>query len=99
MKTLIVSAVALTLAAPAFAQVDNAEAYFAQFNESAAERSVSETSQGDLNEALAVSRASKVSPAEKDIMLGGNDIATQDENAIQAFFGMFKDSAAERAQF
>ena len=99
MKTLIASAIALTLAAPAFAQVDNVQAYLAQSNESAAEQTVSETSQGDINEALTVSRASKVSPAEKDIMLGGNDIAAQDETAIQAFFGMFKDSAAEQARF
>lgn len=100
MKTLLTTAaVAMTLSAPAFAQIENAEAYFAQFNESAAETSVMETSTGNLDKALMVSRASKVSPAEKSIMLGGNDVASSDENAIRAFFGQFKDSAAEQARF
>jgi len=92
MKTVIATLIALSVTAPAFADVSNAEAFFALGNDSAAERTVGETSTGDLNTALWVGVAANESAAEQNIMIGGHDVSRN----VQATFALGNDSAAER---
>lgn len=92
MKTIIAAAIALTIAAPAFADVSNARAFFALGNDSAAERVVNETSTGDINAALDKFIATKDSAAERNIVIDQNPQVSRD---VQAFFAMGNSSAAE----
>lgn len=92
MKTAIATIFALTVSAPAFAQVDNVEAFFAMGNDSAAERIVGETSIGNNEAALAKFAATKDSAAERNtIVIGGNEVSRD----IVDFLSMGNDSAAE----
>ena len=91
MKT-IIAILALSAAAPAFADVSNTQAYFALGNDSAAERIVGETSTGDLEAALIAGASANESAAEQNIVLGGTDVSRN----VQAQFALGNDSAAER---
>ncbi|SFR55926.1 hypothetical protein [Litoreibacter janthinus] len=91
MKT-IITILALSVTAPAFADVSNPQAFFALGNDSAAERVVSETSVGDLNAALLVGVSANESAAEQHISLRGTDVSRD----VQAKFALGNDSAAER---
>ena len=91
MKT-IIAILALSAAAPAFADVSNPQAFFALGNDSAAERVVGETSTGDLNAALWSGVSANESAAEQNIVLGGTDVSRN----VQAQFALGNDSAAER---
>ena len=91
MKT-IIAILALSAAAPAFADVSNPQAFFALGNDSAAERVVGETSTGDLNAALWSGVSANESAAEQNIVLGGTDVSRN----VQAQFALGTDSAAER---
>ena len=92
MKTIIATVIALTATAPAFADVSNAQAFFALSNDSAAERTVGETSVGDAKRALQVGLAANDSAAEMNATLSGADVSRN----VQAFFALGNDSAAER---
>lgn len=92
MKTIIATAIALTIAAPTFADVSSTQAFFALGNDSAAERVVSGTSAGDLNAALWIGASANESAAEQNIVLGGNNVSRN----LQAQFALGNDSAAER---
>ena len=95
MKTLIATAaVALSLSAPAFADVTDAQAFFALGNDSAAERIVGNTSQGDIFAAQEVGALSNESAAERHVH-GEAGVATRNAN-ILSFFALGNDSAAER---
>lgn len=96
MKTIIAAAIALTAAAPAFAEVTNPEAFFALGNESAAERIIHDTSGGDVNAALKKFIASEDSAAERNIVIDENAQVSRD---VQAFFALGNDSAAETALY
>ncbi|EPX80920.1 hypothetical protein [Litoreibacter arenae] len=91
MKT-IVAILALSAAAPAFADVTNPQAFFAQGNASAAERVVAETSTGDLNAALRIGASANESAAEQNVAIRGADVS----RSVQAKFALGNDSAAER---
>ena len=92
MKTVIATVIALTAAAPAFAQVDNAQAFFALSNDSAAERIVSETSVGDTDAALEKFAATKDSAAERNtIVIGGNEVSRD----VSVLLSLGNDSPAE----
>lgn len=91
MKTLITFAAIALTAAPVYAE--SAAEIFALSNTSAAERSVAETSTGDLVLADAIFVQSN-SPAEMTITRS-NASVTRDQ-AAQAFFALSNDSAAER---
>ena len=96
MKTAIATIIALTVSAPAFAQVGDAQAFFALGNDSAAERIVSETSIGDNEAALMKFAATKDSAAERNsIVIGGNEVSRD----IVGFFALGNDSAAEITQY
>mgnify|MGYP000300718408 FL=1 len=88
----IIAIIALSVTAPAFADVSNAQAFFAQDNDSAAERVVAETSTGDVNAALLAGVNANESAAEKNIVVGGNEVSRN----VQAKFALSNDSAAER---
>ncbi|TDT75066.1 hypothetical protein BDE40_1792 [Litoreibacter halocynthiae] len=88
----IIAILALSAAAPAFADVSNPQAFFALGNDSAAERVVGETSTGDLNAALWSGVSANESAAEQNIVLGGTDVSRN----VQAQFALGNDSAAER---
>ena len=94
MKTLAATAaIALSLTAPAFADVSAAPAYFALGNDSAAERIVRDTSGGDTAAALMKFAEFKDSAAERNhSTIGGNEVSRD----VQAFFALGNDSAAER---
>lgn len=95
MKTLIATAaVALSLSATAFAQVSDAQVFFALGNDSAAERVVGQTSQGDIFAAQEVGALSNESAAERQVYSEAG-IATRNAN-ILSFFALGNDSAAER---
>ncbi|SFR44134.1 hypothetical protein [Litoreibacter janthinus] len=96
MKTIIATAIALTISAPAFAQVSDAEAYFAMSNDSAAERIVNETSTGDVYEAQLRGALANESAAERMVESQANE-ATRADADLLSFFATSKDSAAERA--
>lgn len=93
MKTIIASAiVALSFAAPAAADVQ-VKQFFALSNESAAERILSETSQGDVTLAQGIGAWANESAAERQVNAQA-DIATRN-TALISFFAMGNDSAAE----
>lgn len=95
MKTLIATAaVALSLSAPAFAQVTDAQSHFALGNDSAAERIVRSTSQGDVFAAQRAGALANDSAAER-VVRSEAGIATRNIN-ILSFFALGNDSAAER---
>lgn len=95
MKTLIATAaVALSLSAPTFAQVDNAEAFFALSNDSAAERVVGDTSTGNVFEAQLSGALANESAAERKVSSEAA-VATSNDNILR-FFALGNDSAAER---
>ncbi len=95
MKTLIATAIALTLTAPAFADTSAAQAHFALGNDSPAERIIGDTSTGNPEAALAKFRAVKDSAAERAGAVNLNNDVTVSRN-VQAFFALGNDSAAER---
>ncbi|PTX57836.1 hypothetical protein C8N43_2508 [Litoreibacter ponti] len=96
MKNVIATAlVTLSLAAPASAQVLDAQSFFASFNDSAAERSVSETSTGNVFAAQVKGASANASPAESQVEVTA-DVATKAPSGILAFFAKGNDSAAER---
>ena len=73
MKRMITTAaVALTLAAPAFAQT-SAEELFAMSNDSAAERIVEETSMGDVEAAEIKFALSSMSAAERKVFFESDE--------------------------
>ncbi len=95
MKTIIASAaIALSFAAPAAADVSNAQAFFALTNDSAAERIVGETSTGDpIGTAVTLALVND-SPAET--MLTFDRARSVDVSAVRAMLALDNDSAAER---
>lgn len=96
MKTAIATVIALTVSAPAFAQVDDVQAFFAMGNDSAAEIVLGDTSAGDNQAALEKFAATKDSAAERNsIIIGGNEVSRN----VQAFFALGNDSAAEVTQY
>ncbi len=97
MKNIIATtAVALSLTAPAFADVSDAKAFFALGNDSAAERIVGETSIGETAAAKAAIAAYNDSPAEQVVVEDLNDVTRSAVVSAQAFFALGNDSAAER---
>ncbi|MCY4334296.1 MAG: hypothetical protein OXC60_06440 [Litoreibacter sp.] len=93
MKTIIATAlVSLSLAAPAAAET--AQEFFALSNDSAAERIVSETSIGDPIAAAKSFVLTNDSPAE--LNLNFDRARNVDVKAVQQFFALDNDSAAER---
>ena len=95
MKTLIATAaVALSLTAPAFADVSNAQAFFALGNDSAAERVVGTPSVGDVFGAQTIGALANDSAAERTVRSEAG-IATKNV-AAASFFALGNDSAAER---
>ena len=93
MKTAIATVIALAVAAPAFAQVDNAAAHFALGNDSAAERIVQTTSVGDTLQAQEVGALANESAAERKVVTEAG-IAARDANLL-SFFALTNDSPAE----
>ncbi|MDA8746812.1 hypothetical protein N9M66_01225 [Litoreibacter sp.] len=95
MKTVIASAlVALSFAAPAVADTSAAQAFFALGNDSAAERFVGKTSQGDIYAAQLIGAAANDSASERKVFAEA-DIATRNSSLL-SFFALSNDSAAER---
>ncbi len=95
MKTVIASAlVALSFAAPAAADVSNAQAFFALGNDSAAERIVRDTSTGDVFAAQTIGALANDSAAERQVFAEA-DVATRNPSLLN-FFALSNDSAAER---
>lgn len=96
MKTVIATAlVTLSLAAPASAQVLDAQSFFASFNDSAAERTVSETSTGDVFAAQLKGASANSSVAESQVEVTA-DVATKAPSNVLSLFALGNDSAAER---
>lgn len=91
MKTVIATVIALSAAAPAFADVSNAQAFFALSNDSAAERIVGETSVGDTTAALWAGVNANESAAEKNIVIGGGDVSRD----VNVLLSLGNDSPAE----
>ena len=94
MKTVIATVLALTVSAPAVAQVGDAAAFFALGNDSAAERIVGETSVGDVFQAQTIGAAANDSAAERHVH-GEAGIATSNDTILR-LFALGNDSAAER---
>ena len=95
MKTLIATAlVSLSLAAPAAADVTNAQAFFALGNDSAAERIVGETSVGNPIAAAEELALNNTSPAENTVTF--ERARNVDVKSVKAMFALDNDSAAER---
>ncbi len=95
MKSVIASAlVALSFAAPAAADVTNAQAFFALGNDSAAERILGETSTGNVYEAQLIGAAANESALEQTVSVEA-DVATRNASVL-SFFALGNDSAAER---
>ena len=92
MKTVIATVLALSVAAPAFA--NSTQAFFALSNDSAAETIVRETSVGDAQAAASMLALDNDSPAETNVVLNGE--VTRDLSGVQAFFALGNNSAAER---
>lgn len=88
MKTVIASIIALTVAAPAFADVQKT---FALTNDSPAENVVHVTSQGDKAAALWAGVNANESAAEQNIVLGGGEVSRD----VVAFLSLSNDSPAE----
>lgn len=93
MKSILATVIALSVTAPAFADVSNVQAFFAMGNDSAAERIIRDTSGGDANAALEKFVATKDSAAERNIVIDQNAQVSRD---ILAKFALGNDSAAER---
>ena len=92
MKTAIAAILALSVAAPAFAASDVAKK-FALYNDSAAERTIGESSVGDTQAALDHIAASKDSSAERqNIVIDGDAQVSQ---SVKKFFALTNDSPAE----
>lgn len=92
-KIIATTAIALSLSAPAFADVSNAEAFFALGNDSAAERVLSDTSVGDVTLSQTIGAQANESAAERQVNVEAG-IATRDESVLR-FFSLGNDSAAE----
>ncbi len=69
----IAAAIALTAAAPAVADVTTAEEFFALSEDSAAERIVRETSEGNLTQAEVKFALSEMSAAERKVFFEGDE--------------------------
>ena len=95
MKTVIATIIALSAAAPAFADVSNAQAFFALTNDSAAERIVGNTSKGDVFQAQSIGALANDSAAERNVTITA-DVATKASSDVLRFFALTNDSAAER---
>lgn len=95
MKTIIAAAIALTVAAPAFADVSDVQAYFALGNDSAAERVVSNTSVGDVFAAQLAGASANDSAAESKVAVTAGQ-ATKGASDLLSFFALGNESAAER---
>ena len=87
MKTVIASIIALTVAAPAFANQQT----FALTNDSPAENIVHVTSQGDQGAALWAGANANESAAEKNIVIGGGEVSRN----VTALLSLSNDSPAE----
>ena len=95
MKTIIATAaLALSFAAPAAADVSNAEAFFALGNDSAAERILGETSTGNPVAAAEKFALTNTSPAETEVNF--DRARNVDASALARMFSLYNDSAAER---
>jgi hypothetical protein len=95
MKTIIATAaLALSFAAPAAADVTDAQSFFAQGNASAAEIKVSETSIGNPVAAAQTLALTNESPAENVVSF--DRARNVDVAAVQQKFALGNDSAAER---
>jgi hypothetical protein len=105
-NALAIIAIALTTAAPVYAQT--AQERFALDNDSAAERIIGNTSLGDISSAQSHFAASNDSPAEQLVRKGASNVTRasafdarsheRSENA-RARFALDNDSAAERNIF
>ncbi len=94
MKTIIATAaLALSLSAPAFADVSDAQAFFALTNDSAAERILGETSTGNPVGAAQILALVNDSPAEN--IVNFDRARNVDVSAIQEMFALTNDSPAE----
>ncbi len=91
-----IAAIALTAAAPSFADVSDVQARFALGNDSAAERFVRSGSVGDSASAQSEIAKYNESAAERNPVVGGTFAARGDSAAAQRFFALGNDSAAER---
>jgi hypothetical protein len=95
MKTIIATtALALSFAAPAVADVTDAQAFFALGNSSAAELTVSETSIGDPVAAAETFALTNTSAAERTVTF--DRARNVDVDAIKVKFSMTNDSPAEQ---
>ena len=95
MKTLIATAlVSLSLAAPAAADVSNAQAFFALGNDSAAERILGDTSTGNPVGVAQELALINESPAETFVSF--DRARNVDVAAVEAKFALGNESAAER---
>lgn len=95
MKTIIATVIALSVTAPAFAQVTDAASFFALDNNSAAERIVKQTSQGDVFQAQLAGALANDSAAEQKVEVTAGQ-ATRGSTDLLSFFALGNDSAAER---
>lgn len=98
MKPIIAAAFALSVSAPAFADVSNAQAFFALGNDSAAERIVSDTSTGDLFQAQLIGARANDSATERNVDVTASP-ATKGSSDLLSFFALGNDSAAERVNY
>lgn len=94
MKTVIATIIALTVAAPAFADVSNPQAFFALGNDSAAERIVRDTSRGDTFAAQIAGALANESAAERSVNRTAS-VATKADTNLLNFFALTNDSPAE----
>lgn len=93
MKTIIASAiVAISFAAPAAADI-SAKQFFALGNDSAAERVLGDTSQGDISQAQRIGAKANESAAERQFK-AYDGVASRNQSILN-FFAMGNDSAAE----
>jgi len=95
MKTVIATVIALSVTAPAFAQVTDVAAFFAQDNNSAAELIVRDTSTGDVYKTQLAGALANDSAAESTIEVTAGQ-ATRASSDLLSFFALSNDSAAER---
>ena len=99
MKTIIATVIALSVSAPAFAaQVNDAAAFFALGNNSAAERVISDTSTGDVYKAQLAGAQANDSAAETAVAVTAGQ-ATRTSTDLLSFFALGNDSAAERVNY
>ena len=94
MKLIITSAiVALSFAAPAAAANDSVKQFFALGNDSAAERVLGDTSQGNKALTQVIGASANESATERKVKSIAN-VATRDAELV-SFFSLSNDSAAE----